>query len=473
MNNHPRTPQRARQGSALITSTVVLVLLASMATFLTETTVSNLKMETRRAEGLHLVMASESAANIALDYLQRNPQLLKLDLNAADKKTTLPGMTDLEKGLKKTGITGDLPIAKVSGMEITASWCYMGQRAVKKVTVDGLPRLEVVAIGTLDSMTQDVYYIRGTATAGSAQDPNRWFTRRVEMLFVPYTTEVFVRSMFAHRGYDFMGAATTDSWDSANGSYATAPKGTKGDLGSEGDIYVQKPSNVQGQVDDFITYPLPPIDFPASTPYSVPDVLNMSCTLTDGIYRYKYVQLDDKDADVVTIDGNVLIYVDGPIDILVKKDTVFKYANANSRLTLIQNDYDPDAKNPNGTDMWPVKNTTLDMNGNDVVGNIDNPAQFLLMTAYSGELSMNGNGQFGGALFAPNATLKLNGTFTFYGAVIADAFASKTLVGDEQGKINGTFNFHYDEQLAKLKLPLPPRMGVVGWYTSNPRFGGP
>jgi hypothetical protein len=361
-------------------------------------------------------------------------------------------------------------------MPIQVRWCYMGQRAVRKIEVDGLPRLEVVAIGTADSMTQDVYYMRGTATFGTAADPNTWRTRRVETLFVPYPTNVFVRAMFAHRGYDFQGDADTDSWDSGGGTTAYADqvvKGTKGDLGSEGDIYVQKPGNVQGKVDDFITFPLPPIEFDETHSYSIPDVLNTSTILSAGTYRFKYIQLDDGDSDLITIDGNVLIYVDGPIDIMVKKDTVIKYASAASKLTIIQKDYDPNEKNPDGTAMWPIKESIIDVNGNDVVGNIDNPMQFMLLTQYSGEMSMNGNGIFGGALYSPNATLKLNGTFEFYGAVIADAFASKTLTGDEQGKVNGTFSFHYDEQLAKVKLPLPPRIGVVGWFTTNPKFGGP
>ena len=459
---------QSRRGSALLVATAVLIILASIATVLSDTTVSGLKQEVHRTNDLRLAMSSESACNIGLDYLQRNDDLLGLDMTPAEKLVNLPTLSDLENGTNGTDISDDLPVAEISGMRLKVLWCYMGQRAVRKITVDGMPRLEVVAIGTADSMTQDVYYLRAHATVGDASTGDTWRTRRVETLFVPYPTNVFVRAMFAHRGYVFKGAATTDSWNSADGTVAYADqviKGEKGDLGSEGDIYVQKPDNVKGSINDFINFPLPPVDFDEGVATGVPSALEDSTILTTGEYRYDYIKLDE--STPVTIKGKVTIYVDGPVSIAAASPVFVYDPPDTSRLTLIQKDYDP------ADPRWDDLETEMKFNGNDIVGSKDNPQQFLYMSQYSGQITMNGNGQFGGALYFPNATFKLNGTFGFYGSIIADTFATTLLDEGEQGKVLGTFDFHYDEALANLRLPLPPRIGVVGWFTSNPRAGDP
>jgi len=177
---------QSRRGSALLVATAVLIILASIATVLSDTTVSGLKQEVHRTNDLRLAMSSESACNIGLDYLQRNDDLLGLDMTPAEKLVNLPTLSDLENGTNGTDISDDLPVAEISGMRLKVLWCYMGQRAVRKITVDGMPRLEVVAIGTADSMTQDVYYLRAHATVGDASTGDTWRTRRVETLFVPY-----------------------------------------------------------------------------------------------------------------------------------------------------------------------------------------------------------------------------------------------------------------------------------------------
>jgi hypothetical protein len=378
-------------------------------------------------------------------------------------------MADVDAGKENADITGKMGVDQVHGLDIGARWCYVGQRAVTKTYVDGLPRLEVVALGTPNSMTQDVYFIRAWATRGSASDVNTWRTKRVELLFVPYPDEVFVRAMFAHRGYDFQGDAKTDSWDSSTGPYDPSTPGSHGDLGSEGDIYVQKPSNVNGKIDDFINFPLPLVEYDSTLPLESPDILASSITLEAGTYHYAAINLQEPVQ--LTLNGAVTIYVDGPIAISGgKKFNPLIYATPTAKLTIIQNDYDADA-HPE----WSGIDNSLDtVNGTEAIGDPAKPGNLVIISACTGAMTLNGNGVFGGVLYMPNATLKLNGTFDFYGSVIAEAFASKVLsADDEQGKINGTFSFHYDEQLSKLKLPLPARIGVVGWFTSNAAVGGP
>lgn len=459
-----------RRGSAMVIAAVLIFILGSLAISLTETTVGNLKGEQRRTEDLALAMASESAANIALDHLQRNSALLKTDLDPAQRKAQLPTKADLDAAKPNAELTGTMGIDQVHGLTIGARWCYIGQRAVVKTYVDGLPRLDIVSIGTPNSMTQDVYFVRAWATRGSSADVNTWRTRRVEMLFVPYPQEVFVRAMFAHKGYDFQGDAETDSWDSAAGTYVPYAR-RNGTIGSEGDIYIQKPANIGGEqnVQDFINFPLPPVDYDSTLALESPDILTASTTFDAGEYHYSAINLDS--TAQLTIKGAVKIYVDGPISMAPKKTVnPIVYADATSKLTFVQQDFNL-AQHPE----WSGINNSIDqMNGGETIGDITKPERLLYISAYTGEITFNGGANFGGVLYLPNSTLKLNGNFDFYGSVIAEAFATKALTGpDDQGKVMGTFSFHYDENLAKLKLPLPARIGVVGWYTNNPSVGGP
>jgi len=461
-----------RRGSAIVIVTISIVILLSLATALTERTVAGLQGEIQRKDDLALMMASESAANAALAYLQNNAQLLE------DRKTA--GAIDLTPDVVDSGdleITAQLPKQVVNGRPLTAFWSYLGQRSVIKDIdpVTGVSRFNVVPMGTLLSTVQDVYLVTATAytgmeTDGSVTDANRLRIRQVQLLFVPYPQDVFARAMFAHNGFDFQGAAQTDSWDSTTGPYlgVVGGQGTKGDIGSEGDIDVLKPENIYGDVNPNISFPLPLVVYEPTVGYSSPDYIASSRTLTAGTYRVRYIDLAG--SDTLTIDGKVTIYVDGPVSLSTKSNganptgNVVQYADAASALIIRQNDYDP------ADPAWPSGLVSaFDLNAGDVMGNPENPSQFLVLTAFSGEVKFNGNAEFGGVLYAPNATLQLNGTFDFYGAVIADTFASKDLSGaDVMGKVNGNFTFHYDEILAKLRLPLPPRLGVVGWYTKTP-----
>jgi hypothetical protein len=85
--------------------------------------------------------------------------------------------------------------------------------------------------------------------------------------------------------------------------------------------------------------------------------------------------------------------------------------------------------------------------GGNGVGNDGTANQFYYFgTDKNTSLSFGGNGGFIGVIYAPNATLNLNGgggsgTTDYSGAGIARSI-----------KVNGNFNFHYDEALARIGL---------------------
>ena len=70
--------------------------------------------------------------------------------------------------------------------------------------------------------------------------------------------------------------------------------------------------------------------------------------------------------------------------------------------------------------------------------------------------TLNGNGQFTGVLVAPNANLAMNG-----GGSSDEDFSGSLMVNNVS--LNGHFNFHWDEALAKLNAPIDARYLVKSW----------
>ena len=65
-------------------------------------------------------------------------------------------------------------------------------------------------------------------------------------------------------------------------------------------------------------------------------------------------------------------------------------------------------------------------------------------------LSISGNGELAGLIYAPNAAVQLNGGGNVYGAVMC-----------KSASVNGTFNFHFDEALKDPKFM--GRYTIVSW----------
>jgi len=148
----------------------------------------------------------------------------------------------------------------------------------------------------------------------------------------------------------------------------------------------------------------------------------------------------------------IKLYVDGPV--AIKHDWAIP---AGVTVQIFQNNYDS-----------TLGSTTI--NGNISVGNNRNPSSFQFYSLYDGSIpdpdtkqtidfKLNGSATFGGVIFAPYATFMLNGTFDFFGALIADSFKDTA----DLGKVNGSFSFHYDESLTSIKIPFPPSLVIVGW----------
>jgi hypothetical protein len=450
----------SRSGVALVTATIVLVVLLALSVTISEVTVSSLRQSQARVNDVALTTSVESAANLAFNHLQNRSDLPEELIRAKSRAASDPAadLTATVEGIARLTVNGQ-ERSTLNGAGVRTTWKWLGL-------------VEVPILGNTEK--QDMYQITATAAFGGparyydesgktperVEDLERYRRRRVEVLFTKFPNTIFKQAMFAKKGYEFMGSATTDSWDSKYGAvaYSVAAKGANGDLSSEGNIIVQKEEAVQGDVNPYVKLPIPRLTY--NPPPGAKDLGAFSATpagspLTAGSYVCTSLTQDPagKSAGIEVAAGAAIdIYLDGPLTI--KADWIIP---ATTTVRIFQNDYDS-----------KLGQTTL--NGNITIGCPQNPRSLQIYSLYDGQepdtadvtpwdIKMNGSAQLSAVLFCPHASFKLNGTFDMYGSLIADSFRETT----DMGKVNGNFKFHYDESLGNLEFPFPPSLVVVGW----------
>jgi Putative Ice-binding-like adhesive domain len=148
---------------------------------------------------------------------------------------------------------------------------------------------------------------------------------------------------------------------------------------------------------------------------------NYTYVLNSGNYQLMTLSMSGSQKMVVT--GNAVLYVPGNIN-LSGKAFIEVAPGANLKLY--------------------VGGTTASISGNGIVNNNTMADSFTYFGLPSNQsLNLSGNGQFTGAIYAPNADLTLNGggnnTVDFIGASVVKSVL-----------FNGHFNFHYDEALGNF-----------------------
>jgi len=143
--------------------------------------------------------------------------------------------------------------------------------------------------------------------------------------------------------------------------------------------------------------------------------------------RYDYV-LDSYDYFIDNLSGSV--YVRGNARIYVRNNIQF---TGQGGIVI----------GPNGSLKLYMAGANAKIAGNGVVNKNGNALNFQYYGLDSNiSIDISGNGQFTGVLYAPNASLALRGggnnAEDFVGAIIANNIT-----------MNGHFNFHYDENLAR------------------------
>ena len=241
------------------------------------------------------------------------------------------------------------------------------------------------------------------------------------------------------KGGDNGDIATTsgliDSLNSGNakikGEVATGPGGSVeiGSLGSVGDsAWVESGTKgIQpGWSKDDMTVQFPDVEVPWTDSSPIGGTVgeqHYSMVLSSGMEQKKYKASSVSGSIYVRENSNVLLYVTDSLNIK-GEDSI--YIAPGASLTLV------------------VGASKASIGGGGVV----NPGGNALAFQYLGlpsnsSLALGGNAKFTGAIYAPQADFQLNGggddTYDFVGASVTSTV-----------KMNGHFNFHYDEALADL-----------------------
>lgn len=257
---------------------------------------------------------------------------------------------------------------------------------------------------------------------------------------------VFKYGLFGDVYLDASGNIKTDGYDSSLGSYASQAKtkvgkdtvaGKSGHIGSNGALSVQGSSMVYGNatpgpgktvtgggaVHGSIAPAKSSMELPA-TNYAAPagaaSIAAISGTKTLGTGIYKVPSVSPSGKSVVTITGDVTLYVSGNVDFTGQASLKI---NAGATLTIYQTS----------------PTSTLKVAGGSVFNTSQLP-QSLKLYSEAKTVTFTGNSDFYGVVYAPKSEVKINGTSGVFGSVIG-----KTI------DISGTPFFHYDSTLGGVK----------------------
>ena len=252
-----------------------------------------------------------------------------------------------------------------------------------------------------------IYTISSTGSSGSQ--------RRTVSLVVNYATNS-VSGVIGLNGVTVNGTPTFDSYSSTAGTYASQVKGghaaSKGGVASNGSISASGSGTMYGDATpgpgqkfsgNFkVTGSTAPASSTISEPpfaYKPPGVAKSAWsgagTLTAGTYQYKSLSLKSK--EVLKITGNVVLYVDGAISSTGQAQ--IEVTNG-AKLTINHGSGD------------------VSIAGGGIVNDLTNPAALQVNSASTTSVSVAGNDDFYGYVYAPAAAVSKVGTANFFGTVV-------------------------------------------------------
>lgn len=262
---------------------------------------------------------------------------------------------------------------------------------------------------SLMNMQPETWEVLATAQQGGVQ-------RQVGALLVRQSNALFRGALFGDTGVSFNGNAVTDSYDSSLGAYGGTNLFKSGNVRSNGNINLKGNSGVQG---DAMPGPSKSVSLngnayvtglttPASSTQTLPAITvpagavnkgsisisgNNSQTLTAGNYVISSI----------SISGNATLNIDasaGPVNLYVSG--------------------------------------TISANGNGIVISSGShlPQNLNIFETGNSSVSLGGNSDFYGTVYAPNSPLSLSGNAQLYGA-----FAGSSIT------LSGNGGIHFDKHL--------------------------
>ncbi|MBI4372852.1 MAG: hypothetical protein HY585_03910 [Candidatus Omnitrophica bacterium] len=269
---------------------------------------------------------------------------------------------------------------------------------------------------TQSQNNSNVYQIEATGTVNSmGGTTDRSITAVIELASTsPYKHAVFANSTIA-----MSGNAQTDSYNSSEGPYDANSAGTNGDIGSNwtsgnaitlsGNVWV-KGDAVVGPGADLST-----------------SIVTSGNARIDGT---RSAASEPKVLDPVTVPSSLInagnLHISGNDTVTLPAGT-FAYTSititGNGKLIL-----------SGTTKIYMTGNLSVSGNGIGTAQNL--PTNLEIQVQGNRTVSLSGNGNFYGAIYAPTSTINISGNGQLFGAVIGNTIAD-----------SGNGNIHFDEAL--------------------------
>ncbi len=464
-----RHPIPGRAGVALIMSVIAVTLLMAISFALSAGSVANMQQQSMRKSQISLQIAADSAANEAilwmstttgLSTIQNLPASPTVVTNAQIGSTGTYNPETFNTNVQTLYNTTASAVIDSSTTSIYGTTLASGGSAISEpgwgvnlrnsCTVNAkIVCLATTASGDSFPDGNERYLVLVTAQMGNASTgANTYMRRRVVTLMSASATHVFSKDMYAVAGYDVGGNAGTDSWPGPPAVYVPADAGNvamgydNGDVASGGTVTTSGSSNVDGTITSNVSMALPSFTYAPPSSATALGAVSSTTTLTGPTT----VRMTSFSADlVISGSGTVNLYCDGPFN----ANSITFSSGSTASCVIMQNSYSS-ALGGSGMSLKSVVGDVSSSGGHYTA----NPARLEYITNAALGFSMNGNGMMAAVVYAPYCTFAMKGTFQFFGSIVGDSFG---------GKVNGTFNFHYDNALANLSLPLNVQLASTMW----------
>jgi len=285
------------------------------------------------------------------------------------------------------------------------------------------------------------------ASTGSVNAANP-ITRTVQVNIA--SSSAFSFSAFARNKVILLNNAMTDSYNSAIGLYGGANIGQDGDVGTNssaandvslgnnatvkgdastgagGTVQLNSNSTVTGSITHANNVNIPSVTIPSDLS-SLPNlgVINGSQPIPAGSYQYSSISMANN--ATLTINGSVNLYLSSTDSAISMGNNCNIVVSSGAKLTVY------------------VKGTVAIAN-NSALNNVGKvPSNFQLYSSYSGSngIQISNNGNFYGAIYAPDTDIVLANNVDCFGS-----FIGKTVDLSNNGDI------HYDEALKLVTNPI-------------------
>jgi hypothetical protein len=431
--NFRRFSRNPRQnGSALLVTLVVSALVGvSLYAYLSLVHTQNLSIARSQAWNYSMAIA-EAGIEEALTQIRKNWGHLERD-GWTESGGCFVKQRTLDEGYYQVMVSNVSPPVVYSRGYVKApkSTSYLNPRLVRVTTSSsGMWRKGMVAKGSIDlkgnNIRSDSFDSADPSrSTGGKYDPAKKGDRG------DVATNSSLTNSFSIGNADIWGHVATGP----GGAVSIGPGGSVGSLGwhggGSGGIETGWFTDDMNVSFDDVTLPFsgtPPT--PAS---GIVGTTNYAYVLGNGNYQLSSLSMSGNaskpnksgisDAPAVMVNGDAVLYVAGDVSLT---GGAYIYVNSTARLKMY------------------VGGASASLGGNGVMNAAGNATNFFYYGLPSNTgLSFSGNAAFSGAIYAPNADFTLGGggsdTYDFVGASVTSTV-----------KMNGHFNFHYDENLGRL-----------------------